>query len=517
MNTRHLRPEDLRGKRWAGYIRESSQEQTDRGTPVERQRADILRAAEELGMVSTGPTWYERTGSGEAESAELRRALADGRAGRYDVLVVFSTSRFARNMAESVIMRREFSRAGILIYFAADRIISGSRSTRLTENIKAAVDEEENETRRLYIAGGFRERQLSGRWVGSIPYGYARHLVDFPDGTRGWDGTLELDPSAAQVVRRIFRECLAGEYPRTIALRLNADGVRSATGRPWSRSVIGKMLTNPVYTGRMVRYRHRGRQHYFPESDPRDGTQEIDANIPAIVTPEEQHAVLEVFARRSPRRRQRPHSRYPLSGVLRCGACGGRMTGCSTGRVRYYRCAARSRNGSCDAPSIRADVAERDFADWLDGYSLPENWRDQLEKRDLARDDEAARRAQLEGQLARLRNLYVLGDIGSDEYRARAAEIKSALALTVAPSATSIEVAANMLDGHTGQAWLMDHGSGEQRAAVPNEILNAAVVRDRRIAEFVVRAEYHELFEVLRTRVPLTRNSGARVRIVRFA
>ena len=66
MNTRHLRPEDLRGLRFRGYLRESTQAQADRGTPLARQRDDIQRAADELGMVAAPPTWYERVGSGEA-------------------------------------------------------------------------------------------------------------------------------------------------------------------------------------------------------------------------------------------------------------------------------------------------------------------------------------------------------------------------------------------------------------------------------------------------------------------
>lgn len=172
LQTRHLRPGDLAGLRWRGYIRESSQEQTDRGTPVERQRNDILRAAEELHLVPAPPLWYERTGSGEREEApELERALAD--AGQYDVLVVFATSRLARNRAEAVKVKAAFAKAGMAIYFVSERIISGARETRLTEGIREVIDEEDNQTRRHWVAGGLREKQLSGRWVGQSRSGIA--------------------------------------------------------------------------------------------------------------------------------------------------------------------------------------------------------------------------------------------------------------------------------------------------------------------------------------------------------
>ena len=135
MNLRHAKAEDLRGLRWRGYVRESTAAQAEKWSP-ERQRSDIVRAAGELGMTAAEPTWYERTGSGEAESAELARALADARAGRFDVLVVLTTSRFARNRTEAVRMKGEFRKAGVPVYFVLERIISGTRQNSLLEGVR---------------------------------------------------------------------------------------------------------------------------------------------------------------------------------------------------------------------------------------------------------------------------------------------------------------------------------------------------------------------------------------------
>ncbi|MEI6358521.1 MAG: recombinase family protein, partial [Verrucomicrobiota bacterium] len=131
---------------WRGLVRESSAEQADGWSP-DRQRSDIRRAADELGLVAAAdPLWYERVGSGEKTAVpELQRALADGRAGQYQVLVVLATSRFARNVTEARIVKRDFAAAGLAIYFVNDRIVSGARSSRLTEGIREVLDEEENE------------------------------------------------------------------------------------------------------------------------------------------------------------------------------------------------------------------------------------------------------------------------------------------------------------------------------------------------------------------------------------
>jgi pyruvate formate-lyase activating enzyme-like uncharacterized protein len=56
VNVRHLRPENLRNLRWRGYVRESTAAQADKWS-AERQRSDIARAADELGLVAVERTF----------------------------------------------------------------------------------------------------------------------------------------------------------------------------------------------------------------------------------------------------------------------------------------------------------------------------------------------------------------------------------------------------------------------------------------------------------------------------
>lgn len=348
MNVRHLRPEHLRGLRWRGYVRESTAAQADKWSP-ERQRSDIERAAGELGLVPAEPSWYERTGTGEESSVELQRALDDARSGQYDVLVVLTTSRFARNRAEAVRMKALYRKAGVPIYFAAERIVSGSRASNLLEGVREVIDEEENEVRRMWIAGGQRERMLAGKWVGAIPYGYRRVMRDFPDGSRRWDGAIEPD-DRAPIVRRIFGQAAEGLGPTTIAADLVAEGIPGPDS-PWTRQSVARLLANPVYQGDLIRYRAaRPNVHYYPEADPHDGKRTVDAPEVASLLPREAW----LAAQAAPVR----HRDYPLSRKLRCPECGRGMTGVSNGHTRYYRCRSRARDYTCSAPMIRADLAE---------------------------------------------------------------------------------------------------------------------------------------------------------------
>jgi DNA invertase Pin-like site-specific DNA recombinase len=484
--TRHLRPTDLAGLRWRGFARESTEEQTARGTPVERQRHDIERAAEELGLIAVPPLWYQSTGSGEREGIpELQQALAD--AGQYDILVVFATSRFARRRAEAVRMKAAFAKAGIIIYFVAERMISGVYASSLQEGVGEVLDEHANEEKRLFVSGGLRERQLSGKWVGSIPYALRRHLADNADGTRSWDGTLEPEPAEAAVLRRIFGECLAGHSMPEIALRLNAESLTNRGG-PWRKSTIRKMIANPIYAGRLVRYRSPTQNHYFNESDAHDGRQTLD--VPwAIISPVDWQAAQSVFpGRRSP---MKPGRQYPLSAVLHCGKCGGRMQGAYNGKGdRYYRCGTRAETGQCAGPSVKADGVEDAFADWLENFQLPADWRQAIARLREAPKPSSAKEAKLRQHLERIKTLFAAGDMEWPEYAAERDKTRELLAEQVPPDPDSLERIAAVL-AELGPLWRND-----PVPALPALMLDRAIVNDRREVEFQPKASLRSLFSI---------------------
>ena len=110
---------------------------------------------------------------------------------------------------------------------------------------------------------------MEGRYLGGRPpYGY--RLADagvHPNPAKALDGKrlhrLELNPLAAPVVERIYREFLAGSGIYAIAEGLTRDGILSPSasdpGRnphrnvaAWGKSAVRVILTNPRYIGRQV-------------------------------------------------------------------------------------------------------------------------------------------------------------------------------------------------------------------------------------------------------------------------
>jgi DNA invertase Pin-like site-specific DNA recombinase len=135
------------------------------------------------------------------------------------------------------------------------------------------LSEAERERTRIRVFSAMTASAKSGRFHGGrAPFGY--RLVDggpHPNPLRRRDGArlhrLEVDPRAAKVVRRIFKECAEGRTVDDIARGLTRDRIRTPSARApelhsrvrttWSKASVHGMLLNPAYAGVAVWARYR--------------------------------------------------------------------------------------------------------------------------------------------------------------------------------------------------------------------------------------------------------------------
>lgn len=211
----------------------------------------------------------------------------------------------------------------------------------------------------------------AGRWLGGRPnYGYQLVDTDTPHPQRQKAAAgiklrvLEPDPDTAPVVRRIFVLFDAGVGYRSIANRLEADGLPSPgevgpTRHPrsagvWSGSAVRAILTNPRYLGHQVAGRQRRKDELLDPTDPATGTtsrqrwQPTDAWVtseepawPALVDPELWERVNARITNSHGTARRRPRATpgvYLLAGLVRCRVCGRSMHGATLKGKPYYRC-----------------------------------------------------------------------------------------------------------------------------------------------------------------------------------
>ena len=125
-----------------------------------------------------------------------------------------------------------------------------SPTGKLMEAIIESVDEFYSENLAQEVTRGMREAASRGFWVTSYaPYGYKRVYVQ--DGPKKRP-TLELNPPADAVVRRIFDMVLQGKSILDVTKTLNAEGIPTTNGKKWLKTTIHTMLTNEAYAGTVV-------------------------------------------------------------------------------------------------------------------------------------------------------------------------------------------------------------------------------------------------------------------------
>ena len=219
---------------------------------------------------------------------------------------------------------------------------------------QAFIENLANKTRRGQI-GAVHD----GRIPGGLSYGY-RTANRIDETGRPIRGLREIDPDQASVVRRIYRLYAEGSSVRDIAGILNREGEPGPRGRAWGQSTINGhrsrrngILNNELYRGRLV----YNRQNFIRDPDtgkrqarPVDPSEWIVEDVPDLRIVDD--ALWDIVQTRRQAGQDRRHSSaprtpLPLTGVLRCGECGGPMT---IVNKRRYACHAHREKRTCHNP-----------------------------------------------------------------------------------------------------------------------------------------------------------------------
>ena len=197
-----------------------------------------------------------------------------------------------------------------------------------------------------------------GEWINKPLYGYSIENKRLVLGS----------PEEVEIVRRIFREYLAGYSIRSILLRLNAEGIRTQYGHLWTPNTLRDKLVNPAYCGRYVWHQERkGKYHSIAAGEitadftrgPCDPSEwiVIENNHPAIIDVETFNQVQRTLTeRKSITTPGGANSVYLFTGICRCGKCGGKMDGITKNGIPRLQCADHNSLGVCDLNGVRQDV-----------------------------------------------------------------------------------------------------------------------------------------------------------------
>ena len=301
------------------YARYSSDAQRDESIEIQVEQCSALIGREgwEQGEVYAD---YAKTGTNDNRPA-FRRCIADGRAGLFDVLVMYKTDRFARNVEVSRRYKRELRDAGVRIVSVREGEMPGTPDGMLGEGVAELFAEYYSRNLSVLVKGGIRKSAEMGLAAGVRIYGYRT----------GADGRFEVNGREAEVVRSVFSAYLDGESTTRIAERLEREGVPTVRGGKWRAQGISKMLRNDAYAGV---YRYAG--------------VEIPDGMPALVGRRDFDMVQEEMDARRDRRSatRRGTEDYSLTGKLFCVLDGRPMGGYSgTGKAGRKYCYYKDKGG----------------------------------------------------------------------------------------------------------------------------------------------------------------------------
>lgn len=172
----------------------------------------------------------------------FKRMIADALAGKLDLIIAKSVSRFARNTIDSLTTIRLLKEHNVECWFEKENIHTFDSRGELLLTIMAGIAQEESRSISENCKWGQRRRFAEGKV--SVPF---KRFLGYD---RGENGDLVINEAQAAIVRRIYGEFLNGATPYAIAKALTEDKIPTPGGKEiWSKTVVKSILTNEKYKG----------------------------------------------------------------------------------------------------------------------------------------------------------------------------------------------------------------------------------------------------------------------------
>ena len=259
--------------RIAGYCRISVDVEADRdNTSIENQK-DIISDYVQRYFPNSELTFFvdrDRSGYTFEQREDYQRMRPYLMTGQYDVLIIKDLSRFSRRNSRGLVELEDLRDAGVRIVAIGDSIDYPTHDDWTNIRLCFLLNEMPVTDSSQKVKSVISRRQQDGRWICSVPYGYVMKNHKLM--------TYEIDPAAAEVVRKIFELYTSGWGYKRIANYLTdhsiptprrAEAARKAErGEPvvrqgkdaWAIVTIQGMLSNDFYIGtlRQGKYRRKG-------------------------------------------------------------------------------------------------------------------------------------------------------------------------------------------------------------------------------------------------------------------
>lgn len=301
------------------------------------------------------------SGCNTKNRSEFNRMIEECMAGRIDMIITKSISRFARNTLDCLKYIRELKEKNIPVFFEKENINTMDSKGEVLLTIMASLAQQESQSLSQNIKLGLQYRYQNGE----VQVNHNRFLGY----TKDEDGHLIIEPVEAEVVKRIYREYLEGGSLLQIGRGLEADGILTAAGKAkWRPETLRKILQNEKYIGDALLQKTYTVDFLNKKRVQNNGIVPqyyVENSHPPIIPRDLYMRVQEEMVRRAnlhsgEKRKKRVYSsKYALSSIVYCPKCGDiyrRIAWNNRGKHSIvWRCCTRVEHGptACDAPTIQ--------------------------------------------------------------------------------------------------------------------------------------------------------------------
>ena len=297
---------------------------------------------------------------------EFLRMMADAEKGLFDMVVVKDISRFARNTVDLLQNVRKLKSLGIETQFLTANMTSMGNS-EFVLTIFGALAQEESANTSKRVKFGKKMNAEKGR-VPNIVYGYDKTIGDYFN--------LEINKEESEVVKQIYKWYTEEGYGAAkISNMLNEKGFRTKRNCKWSQNAICRILTNEIYTGKIINGKQEVSDFLTGQRKEKDETEWLVVERPElqIIDDETFEKAQEILRGRNVAfnlNHERQSNKYLLSTLIKCKECGWsfRRT-VRTYKNTYVRWVCSGRNGKgADSCPNKTVVDEEELIEALQEY-----------------------------------------------------------------------------------------------------------------------------------------------------
>ena len=298
----------------------------------------------------------QASGMNTKKRDDFKRMMKDAKKGRFDLLLVKSISRFARNVLTTVESIRELQSYGVEVRFQKEALSTSSPQIGFLLTVMASMAEQESLSISQNVQIGLQYKYKRGEW--SVAY------KNFLGYDRNKDGEVVINEEQAETVRLIYDRFLSGTSLDHLAKQLKEEGRKTGKGGlSWDKGRLSELIKNSKYRGVVILQQSYTADVLMKRRVKNNGDRpqyRVENAIPPIVDDQTWFMANAELLRRASYMKDRsvpgPRPRWgnnDFTSLIYCRHCGAFLNRHLARKVYVWKCRERAQGSGCKCEIIK--------------------------------------------------------------------------------------------------------------------------------------------------------------------